>query len=254
MTCQDFLARHSEYMDDLLSPAEAERCAAHISSCVACARYDRVVRQGVRLLRSAPEIEPSSDFFPRLQHRLYNLEDELRAGSRGPGSSAIVSLALAGVLALLAWSPLMRLDQVLLPVAGMGEDGVVSEAGSAMAASHGNSARGGASAEQYQPATPRPLADFNLPSSIRPLGPARPLDTSARSWTPPRLLSEWETSTHRLAADPFEGGLSSYEPVRSTPWTTVGGEVWRWSGTTARTTGMQTVRSGRDSLSLPLPD
>lgn len=188
MTCQEFLARHSEYMDDLLTPAEASRYAVHISNCAACARYDRVIRQGVRLLQAAPEVEPSTDFFPRLQHRLYNLEDELRAGARGPGSSAIVSLALAGVLALLAWSPLMRLDQILLPVAGAGEDWVASEAGGVAAAAPGSASRAGATAASLRDPTPRSLSEIGVPSSIRP--------------------------------------MANHEPVFTTPWPTTSGETW----------------------------
>lgn len=236
MTCQDFLARHSEYMDDLLSPVEMARFEAHISTCATCAHYDRVVRQGVRLLRVSPEIEPSSDFFPRLQHRLYNLEDELRVGARGPGSSAIVSLALAGVLALLAWSPLMRLDQVLLPVAGAGEDWAVSEAGSAVAASRGSTSYPGLATEPRPDPTPRSLSESGVPSSIRPLG------GRARGWTTPRLAGEWETA-HWLASDPFEGGLSSYEPSLTSPWPAVGEEVWWWSGTPAAGQGIRSANS-----------
>lgn len=145
MTCQEFLVRHTEYLDGMLNPEEVAWCESHIASCASCARYDRVVRQGIDLIRSRPEIEPSADFFPRLQHRLYHLEDELRYGARGPGAGAVVSLAIAGVLALLAWSPMMRLDQVLVPVPG-------SE---------------GWSAELTEPTNTRPVEA--MPSSIRPL-------------------------------------------------------------------------------------
>lgn len=112
MTCQEFLARHAEYMDELIPAAERALWEAHISTCSSCARYDRVIRQGTQLLRESPRIEPSSDFFPRLQHRLYTIEYEMRSSSRGPG--AMTSLAIAGVLALLAWSPLLRLDKMLV--------------------------------------------------------------------------------------------------------------------------------------------
>lgn len=119
MRCQEFLVRHTDYLDGLLGSEESRRYEDHIVECASCARYDRVIRQGVEILRAAPAIEPSPDFFPRLQHRLYHVEDELRTGSRGPGANAVVSLAIAGVLALLAWSPLLRLDHLLVP--GNGE-------------------------------------------------------------------------------------------------------------------------------------
>jgi anti-sigma factor RsiW len=114
MTCQEFLARHLEYTDESLPPEEAARWRDHIASCPSCARYDRVVRRGLTLLRSLPEVEPSEDFFPRLQHRIYNLDDDSPDGSRASGTSAVVSLAIAGVLALLAWSPILRLDQAVM--------------------------------------------------------------------------------------------------------------------------------------------
>ena len=109
MTCQEFLARHSEYMDGELDPREASHCEAHVASCPSCARYDRVVRSGLRLLHRLPEVEPSSDFFPRLQHRIFHLEEERRSEARTAGVGALASLAVAGALAVLAWSPLLRL-------------------------------------------------------------------------------------------------------------------------------------------------
>jgi hypothetical protein len=167
------------------------------------------------LLRASPEIEPSTDFFPRLQHRLYNVEEELRSGARGPGSNAIVSLALAGVLALLAWSPLMRLDQVLLPVPAVGEDRVAKE-------------MGGVSPDP----TPRSLSESGLPSSLRPLG------TGARTWP---------------AQDPFENAFSGYEPALSAP--RLAPPSIRYysplmtSTPTLHSTDLEVVRAGRDTLS-----
>ncbi len=108
MTCQEFLARHSDFIDGELDAREYARVEAHRASCPKCARYDRVVRSGVRMLRGLPEVEPSSDFFPRLQHRIYNLDERLRSGHRGTSAGAVASLAVAASLALLAWSPLLR--------------------------------------------------------------------------------------------------------------------------------------------------
>lgn len=107
MTCQEFLARHSDYVDGVLEAEEAVHWAAHVSTCPRCARYDRLVRDAQQLVRRLPEVEPSHDFFPRLQHRIYNLEDELR-DRRPAGIGAMLSIAVAGTLAVLAWSPLLR--------------------------------------------------------------------------------------------------------------------------------------------------
>lgn len=114
MICQDFRDRHAEYMDGVMDPLDAALWRDHAASCLECARYDRAMRQSVQLLRVLPEIEPSPDFYFRLQHRIYNLEDGIRASGRTSGVGAVVSLAIAGMLAFLAWSPLL-MDQAITP-------------------------------------------------------------------------------------------------------------------------------------------
>ncbi len=113
MTCQEFLARYSEYLDELLDPMEAARWHHHMGRCASCARYDRVVRQGLELVRDLPLLEPSPDFEPRLQHRLFHVRDE-QAGEHASGASAVVALAIAGMLAAIAWSPLLRQDPLTI--------------------------------------------------------------------------------------------------------------------------------------------
>lgn len=121
MNCQEFLARHSEYLDGELDAPEVSLFEAHIANCPSCSRYDRVVRGGLQLVRQLPEIEPSSDFFPRLQHRIYHVEEASRAASRPSSVGAILSLAVAGALAVLAWGPFLRLE-----FGGAGADGPVA--------------------------------------------------------------------------------------------------------------------------------
>ncbi|HEY8468108.1 MAG TPA: hypothetical protein VIL18_00630 [Longimicrobiales bacterium] len=115
MTCQEFLARYSDYLDELVDPLEAVQWRRHIEECVACGRYDRVMRQGLELVRTLPRIEPSPDFAARLQHRLFHLRDE-GVGERTSGASAVVALAIAGMLAAVAWSPLLRPDRFTIEV------------------------------------------------------------------------------------------------------------------------------------------
>lgn len=119
MTCQEFLARYSEYLDERLEPLESALWRAHMNRCPSCARYDRVLRRGLALVRDLPEVEPSSDFGPRLQHRLYHVDDEPEMGHRASGASAVVSLAIAGVLAAIAWSPVIRPGPVTVELAPM---------------------------------------------------------------------------------------------------------------------------------------
>jgi anti-sigma factor RsiW len=112
VTCEQILAAHSDYLDGLLPPHEAARVQWHLSSCAACGRYDRVVRRGAELARDIPVITPSDDFAERLQHRLFHVQDGAAiADGRGAGSSSAGTIAVAGVIALLAWSPLL-MDEV----------------------------------------------------------------------------------------------------------------------------------------------
>jgi anti-sigma factor RsiW len=118
MTCQEFLARYSDYLDDLAEPAEAARLRAHLERCAACARYDRVLRRGLALVRELPPLEPSRDYYPRFQQRLA-LEEAFQT-SRRERSGVGVAAAVVGVLALLAWTPvLMKREQPVAELAPM---------------------------------------------------------------------------------------------------------------------------------------
>jgi anti-sigma factor RsiW len=108
VTCETILASYSEYVDGLLPAHEAARVQWHLASCAACGRYDRVCRLGAELARELPEVEPSEDFAERLQHRLFHLQDgPALADGRDAGARATTTVAVAGVLALLAWSPVL---------------------------------------------------------------------------------------------------------------------------------------------------
>lgn len=58
ISCQAFIREYSEYRDDRMSPTARAAVTAHLASCASCRRYDRVIRKGVEVLRSAPEIKP----------------------------------------------------------------------------------------------------------------------------------------------------------------------------------------------------
>src|SRR5690606_33489433 len=108
MNCQEFLKLHSEFLDERLASEDADRCEAHAASCASCARYDRVVRRGVALLRRLPPVPVSADFMGRLDARIESAKDDVFAGrSAGTASGVVVSLAIAGLLALAAWGPML---------------------------------------------------------------------------------------------------------------------------------------------------
>lgn len=97
MDCDVFLDGYSDFRDGLLAQDARAEFVAHLATCASCARYDRVVGQGVCMLRDESPLEVSEDFMARLQHRIYH-EDEARA-SRGRGSRTRV---VAGTLAAAA--------------------------------------------------------------------------------------------------------------------------------------------------------
>ena len=101
MTCNDFLERHTEWLDGELDSAAARRVMAHASRCESCARYDRVVRRGTDLVRNiVPPVEVSDDFGARVRHRLYHERDAMaRRRSMLPSvyaAAAAVVLVSAG--------------------------------------------------------------------------------------------------------------------------------------------------------------
>lgn len=257
MTCQEFLARHAEYMDELLNQQEVARCEAHLATCAACARYDRVVRQGIRLLRATPEIEPSADFFPRLQHRLYHLEDELRAGTRGPGASAVVSLAIAGVLAFLAWSPLMRLDQVFISVPGSADGWTAELSEPAVGTSidgGGSSANArGTSAGIADRAEPRPFDGAPSTAAVSPPSSIRPIEPMQGDWTLVPIFPGEGAAQGWAVSDSHEGLGHGLDLAPMTPWlaprTTMPYSQSLTGERRARAAGTGAVRTVGDTLS-----
>jgi hypothetical protein len=116
--CTRFLEDYSAFRDGELENDVRVDFEMHLDLCPSCARYDRVISEGVRLYRGAPELSPTDDFMPRLQHRLYHLDEEMRGpGRTGSGARAAVTLAIAASLAGLAWIPALRpaAQPVLLP-------------------------------------------------------------------------------------------------------------------------------------------
>ena len=98
MLCSEFLERHSEFRDGLItSPRELRRFTRHMAHCGSCRRYDATVRQAVQVLHSTSPITPSADFRQRLEARL---AIERRRVPRPPARSGFSTAML--VLAALA--------------------------------------------------------------------------------------------------------------------------------------------------------
>jgi anti-sigma factor RsiW len=118
--CDRFIQEYSEYRDGVLTPDREAEFREHVAACPCCARYDRVLRAAGELLAQMPCAEPDEDFMPRLQHRLYNIDEGLgdMPANRFAGAAALVGVAAVGILALF-WLPFaaavpmeMQLDPV----------------------------------------------------------------------------------------------------------------------------------------------
>ncbi len=98
MVCSEFLERHTEFRDGIItSSRELHRFARHLVHCTACRRYDATIRQAVHALHSASPIAPSRDFRQRLDARL---AVERRRVPRPPARAGVSATML--VLAALA--------------------------------------------------------------------------------------------------------------------------------------------------------
>lgn len=110
MTCSDFMARYSDFLDGCVDPAEADLWSSHAEVCESCARYDRVTRRGLQLVRDLPPLEVSPDFHRTLNARLGSPEP-VRFEHTAPAMGVYVALLSAVAVGALALIPLVR-DEV----------------------------------------------------------------------------------------------------------------------------------------------
>jgi hypothetical protein len=101
MVCKEFVERHTEYLDGALAAGEHRRFDAHLEGCKSCRRYQRVLTRGLAAWRALPRVSTSPDFLPRLQHRLYHIDEPPGRSWRGQfGRAAAIALASAGLFTL----------------------------------------------------------------------------------------------------------------------------------------------------------
>jgi anti-sigma factor RsiW len=109
LDCSAFLEDYSSFRDGLLPEGRQEVFEQHLAGCARCARYDRVLGSGVEVFRGLETVEPSCDFMVRLQHRIYHVEEEMRSSrQRSSGASVGFTLAIAAVIGVSAWAPVLR--------------------------------------------------------------------------------------------------------------------------------------------------
>ncbi len=109
MTCTEFVDCFSGYYDGTAPEALILDAEEHLEGCATCRRYRHVMDRGAELLRALPEPEVVEDFAPRLQHRLYHVDQEAALRSHtNSGTTALALVGMAVLLAAAAWSPAFR--------------------------------------------------------------------------------------------------------------------------------------------------
>lgn len=109
MDCSEYLEHASEFLDGRAEESLAGRIDGHLSRCPRCRRHNTILEEGLRLLQTLPEIDIPSDFQPRLDHRIFHLEDgsSLAREHLGSGVTAVSVLTMAVLMAFAAWTPRM---------------------------------------------------------------------------------------------------------------------------------------------------
>lgn len=107
MDCSEYLEHASEFLDGRIEGPLALELEAHLSECPSCRRHHTTMERGLHLLRSLSKIEVPSDFRPRLAHRIYHIEDgsSIARESLGSGATTASVVAIAVLLAVVAWTP-----------------------------------------------------------------------------------------------------------------------------------------------------
>lgn len=109
LDCSQFLEDYSSFRDGRMAPDRGAEFELHMEVCGPCARYHEVVARGVELVRDLEPVELSADFIPRLQHRIYHLDEEMSASRRiSSGTSVAFTLAIAVAIGMSAWTPAIR--------------------------------------------------------------------------------------------------------------------------------------------------
>ncbi|MFQ6103321.1 MAG: PDZ domain-containing protein [Candidatus Glassbacteria bacterium] len=78
MNCEEVYIDFSGYLDGNLPKKRISEIEAHIKGCEGCHTYSKILSEGIRTYRSRPEVKLPDDFYGRLEHSIYRLEEEER--------------------------------------------------------------------------------------------------------------------------------------------------------------------------------
>lgn len=110
VNCRWFVEAYSDYRDGRLDMAGRIAVQAHLASCEACRRYDRVIRTGVSVLREEKARARIRQLgVAQIRNRAWAMEkrESMALGSAGSGMTTLGVAFLAIVLGSFAWLPLL---------------------------------------------------------------------------------------------------------------------------------------------------
>ena len=107
MDCRQYLAHFSEFVDGRAEAEVSREMEAHRSACERCRRYSDTLEAGGVILRALPTLEIPPDFRPRLEHRIFHLEDgaSIAREALSTGATTVSVLAVAVLVSFSAWAP-----------------------------------------------------------------------------------------------------------------------------------------------------
>lgn len=115
MDCSELIASFTDYIDGSAPSHTVRAMEAHLAHCDSCRRYKVVLEHGSSLLQSLPPAELREDFVPRLQHRLYNVQEGRSSSDQATsGAPALTVLGIAVLLTAVAWAPMLRASAPLV--------------------------------------------------------------------------------------------------------------------------------------------
>jgi hypothetical protein len=105
MNCKEVYRDLSGYLDGDLQDERKKEIESHIAACEGCRSYYRTLSEGLRAYRSLPDDRLPDDFYGRLEHSIYRLEEDERLrrsrsslGSLVRGLSPVLSAGFAFAL------------------------------------------------------------------------------------------------------------------------------------------------------------
>lgn len=97
MNCRKFKSNHVGFIDDVLSAADMADMRRHMHGCSRCGTLDVRIRRSLMVVRSLPQIEPSADFYFRLNQALK--QAPAPTATRQPVAVAATFVAVTAALA-----------------------------------------------------------------------------------------------------------------------------------------------------------